>query len=246
MKPMKKNAPETILTVEGLTKTFVTGEEAGGKREVLRGVSLSVVKGEIVAIVGASGAGKSTLLHIMGTLYRPTSGRVIFAEGDVFSLSDEELARFRNRHIGFVFQFHHLLAEFTVLENVAMPALIRGERLSTVTGRAMELIHQVGLDGNVHQKPPQLSGGEQQRAAVARALMNSPTVVLADEPSGNLDTANAHALHDLIWNLSRSHGQTFVLVTHNENLAGQADRVVRLMDGLIQAPMGVNSPKNSP
>ena len=231
---MENKFPNAIVVVEALTKSFVTGEEVGGKIEVLRGISLKVENGEIVAIVGASGAGKSTLLHIMGTLDRPTSGHVFYAKRDVFSLSDEELARFRNRQIGFVFQFHHLLPEFSVLENVAMPALIHGEKLLSVTDRAMELIRQVGLESRLHQKPPKLSGGEQQRAAVARALMNKPTVVLADEPSGNLDTANAHGLHELIWNLSRSQGQTFVLVTHNEALAKQADRVVRLVDGMIE------------
>jgi lipoprotein-releasing system ATP-binding protein len=193
-----------------------------------------VRKGEIIAVVGASGAGKSTLLHIIGTLEKPTSGRVLYNGTDVFAMGEEELARFRNLHIGFVFQFHHLLPEFTALENVAMPALIHGKAFSEIRAIAMDLLREVGLEERAEQKPPKLSGGEQQRVAVARALMNSPRVILADEPSGNLDSENARNLHKLIWNLSRNRGQTFIVVTHNEALAKQADRIVHIADGVIR------------
>jgi lipoprotein-releasing system ATP-binding protein len=227
--------PETqaIISVDSVTKTFVSGEDRHGRLIVLRGCSLDIRKGEIVAIVGASGAGKSTLLHILGTLDRPTSGRVLYEGTDVFALGDDDLARFRNQRIGFVFQFHHLLPEFTALENVAMPSLIKGMKISEVKTKAMDLLSEVGLEERAEYRPPKLSGGEQQRVAVARALMNSPSVVLADEPSGNLDSENAHMLHRLIWTLSRKRQQTFVVVTHNEALARQADRVVRIMDGIL-------------
>jgi lipoprotein-releasing system ATP-binding protein len=228
----KKNGP--IIRTHLVTKSFYSGDEESGRLDVLRGISLTVRRGEIVAIVGASGAGKSTLLHIIGTLDRPTSGEVLFDDVDVFSLPDEDRARFRNKHIGFVFQFHHLLPEFSALENVAMPALIGGGELHDVRGRAKELLTEVGLGDRAGEKPPKLSGGEQQRVAVARALMNSPRLVLADEPSGNLDSENAHLLHSLIRDLSQKRGQTFVLVTHNESLAQQADRVLRIADGVIQ------------
>jgi lipoprotein-releasing system ATP-binding protein len=230
--PKKKTSVEALIRVQGLTKTFPTGK--GGKLYVLRGINLVVGKGQIVAIVGASGAGKSTLLHIMGTLDRPTSGQVLYEETDVFSLDDTRLARFRNDRVGFVFQFHHLLPEFTALENVAMPALVGGKKLHQVEARAKELLREVGVEDRAHERPPNLSGGEQQRVAVARALMNEPSVILADEPSGNLDTHNASILHDLLWNLSRDRGQTFVVVTHNESLAKRADKVARIVDGVIQ------------
>jgi len=223
-----------VIAVNNVTKTFFSGEEKNGKLCVLRGISLEVAKGEIVAVVGASGAGKSTLLHIIGTLDRPTSGNILFNGTDVFAMSDENLARFRNREIGFVFQFHHLLPEFTALENVAMPALIAGKKMSDVEAGAMALLREVGVEERAAQKPSKLSGGEQQRVAVARALMNSPSVILADEPSGNLDSANARMLHKIIWNLSRTRGQTFVLVTHNEELADQSDRIMRIADGILQ------------
>ena len=232
---MKSRKSERIvIRVEGLTKTFPIGPRNDGKLYVLRGINLEIAQGQIIAIVGASGAGKSTLLHIVGTLDRPTSGRVYYDDLDVFGLSDEQLARFRNQQVGFVFQFHHLLPEFTTLENVAMPALIRGKKLPEVAEQASKFLAQVGLRDRVEQKPPTLSGGEQQRVAVARALMNSPRVILADEPSGNLDSANSEKLHDLIWNLSREHGHTFVVVTHNEALAKRADKVARIVDGVIQ------------
>jgi lipoprotein-releasing system ATP-binding protein len=229
-----KTQPTAFLTVEGVTKSFPAGEGNQKLLTVLRGVDLSIAEGEIVAVVGASGAGKSTLLHIIGTLDRPTSGVVRYSGVDVFALPEDEIASFRNRQVGFVFQFHHLLPEFSAVENVAMPALIRGEELQSVKGRALELLREVGMEDRADQRPPKLSGGEAQRVAVARALMNAPKVILADEPSGNLDSANADLLHALIWDLSRKRGQTFVVVTHNESLARQADRVVRIVDGVIR------------
>ena len=223
-----------MIVAEGITKVFMTGDDRSARLSVLRGVSLGIRKGEIVAIVGASGAGKSTLLHILGTLDRPTTGTVHYDGIDIFALGDDELARFRNRSVGFVFQFHHLLPEFSALENVAMPALIQGKHLSAVRAEALALLREVGLEARAEERPPKLSGGEQQRVAVARALMNAPGVILADEPSGNLDSENAHLLHRLIWTLSRKRGQTFVVVTHNEALAKQADRVMRITDGVLQ------------
>ncbi len=227
------NAP--IIVARGVTKDFLTGEDRSTRLSVLRGITMEIGRGEIVAIVGASGAGKSTLLHIIGTIDRPTSGTVHYEGRDVFALGDDELARFRNQRIGFVFQFHHLLPEFSALENVAMPALILGKKLPGIRDEALALLREVGLDHRGDERPPKLSGGEQQRVAVARALMNSPSVVLADEPSGNLDSENAHMLHRLIWTLSRKRGQTFIVVTHNEALAKQADRVLRIADGVIQS-----------
>ena len=224
---------DVILQTDKVTKTFVTGESRTAKLVVLRGISLRVRAGEIIAIVGASGAGKSTLLHILGTLDRPTSGVVMYDGVDVFALAEDERSRFRNRSIGFVFQFHHLLPEFTALENVAMPALIAGSPLGRVRPRALQLLEEVGLAARADERPTKLSGGEQQRVAVARALMNAPRVVLADEPSGNLDSENASILHDLLWDFSSRQGQTFVVVTHNESLARRAHRVIRIADGMV-------------
>jgi lipoprotein-releasing system ATP-binding protein len=232
--PVPAETRDPMISASQVAKTFYTEGGKGGKLVVLRGITLSIHKGEIVTIVGASGAGKSTLLHILGTLDRPTSGTVKYDGVDVFSMGDDDLARFRSTSIGFVFQFHHLLPEFTALENVAMPALIAGKKLAAVKDRALELLGEVGMADRADERPPKLSGGEQQRVAVARALMNDPRVVLADEPSGNLDSENANLLHALIWNLSRKRGQTFIIVTHNESLANQADRKVRIADGIIQ------------
>jgi len=229
-----KQTGEPVIAVRQVTKTFPSGEGKDETLVVLRGITLEVSRGEIIAVVGASGAGKSTLLHIIGTLEKPTSGAVLYDGTDVFAMGDEELARFRNGRVGFVFQFHHLLPEFTALENVAMPALIRGKKLHEVRALAADLLREVGLEGKIDQKPPRLSGGEQQRVAVARALVNSPRVILADEPSGNLDSENARNLHRLIWELSRSRGQTFIVVTHNESLARQADRIVQIADGVLR------------
>lgn len=211
---------------------------AGGRLDVLLGVDLQIKRGEILVIVGASGAGKSTLLHILGALDRPTSGQIRLDGTDLFSLSDRQQARVRNRTLGFVFQFHHLLPDFSALENVAMPLLIGGRDPAEARQAAMDLLDEVGLRSRAHQKPNQLSGGEQQRVAVARALVNEPLVVLADEPSGNLDRANSEMLHDLIWRLSRSGQRSFVIVTHNERLARRADRRLRLVDGTLNTMNG--------
>ena len=220
--------PRVLLEATGLSKSYPT---ATGSLEVLRDVSLSIRAGEIVAVVGESGTGKSTLLHLLGALDRPTSGTVRYDGIDVFTKDDEALAAFRNRSVGFVFQFHHLLPEFSALENVAMPALIGGQSLTRAEPRARALLASLGLGDREHHRPAQLSGGEQQRVAVARALMNEPYLVLADEPTGNLDTRTAELLHDEVVRLAREQAQAFVLVTHNHALAERADRILRLERG---------------
>ena len=202
-----------------------------GTLEVLKGVSLEVSPGEVVSIVGASGAGKTTLLQIIGTLSRPDAGHVEFDGRDLFSLNDKELSQFRNEHVGFVFQFHNLLAEFTAFENVCLPGLIGRRPRAEVERRAAELLDLMGLSGRRDHKPGQLSGGEQQRVAIARALVNSPTVLLADEPSGNLDSHNREEIHRLFFDLRDRLGQTIIVVTHDEHLAKQPGRIVRFFDG---------------
>ena len=204
-----------------------------GELEVLKGVDLHVAKGEVVSIVGASGAGKTTLLQILGTLERADSGTLAINGTEVGALGSRDLSAFRNRHIGFVFQFHHLLPEFTALENVMMPGLIAGRSMSDCEPRAVQLLQRLNIAARKEHKPNQLSGGEQQRVAVARALFNSPSVVLADEPSGNLDSAHARELHQLFFELRTELGQTFVIVTHNEELAEMADRRLVMRDGVI-------------
>jgi lipoprotein-releasing system ATP-binding protein len=204
-----------------------------GDLEILKGVNISIAEAEIVSIVGSSGAGKTTLLTILGTLDRPTAGNVIIDGEDVSKLSDRKLAAFRNRNIGFVFQFHQLLPEFTALENVAMPALIAGQSMKEARRRASELLDLLALSDRADHKPSALSGGEQQRVAVARALVNRPKVVFADEPSGNLDSVNAEELHRLFFKLRESLKQTFVIVTHNHELAKMADRMLTMRDGVI-------------
>jgi len=204
-----------------------------GDLEVLKGVDLSVSKAEVVSIVGASGAGKTTLLQILGTLERPDSGTLVIGGQDVTKLGSNALSAFRNKHIGFVFQFHHLLPEFTALENVMMPGLIAGRSMAECTPRAEELLARLNVLPRKTHKPSQLSGGEQQRMAVARALFNNPSVVLADEPSGNLDSAHAKELHKLFFELRDELQQTFVIVTHNEELADMADRKLVMKDGVI-------------
>ena len=207
-----------------------------GTLEVLKGVSLDVAPREVVSIVGASGAGKTTLLQIIGTLSRPDSGGVEIDGQDVFRLNDRELSRFRNERIGFVFQFHHLLAEFTGFENVCIPALIGHRPRAEVERRAAELLDLMGLSARRDHKPGQLSGGEQQRVAIARALINSPAVLLADEPSGNLDSHNRDEIHRLFFELRERLGQTIVVVTHDEHLAAMADRTITMSDGRILLP----------
>lgn len=204
-----------------------------GKLQILKGVDLTVERGEIVAIVGASGAGKSSLLNIIGTLDKPDSGSILIKGQDVNQLRKSQLSAFRNKEIGFIFQFHHLLVEFSALENVCMPAFIGGVSKAEAEKRAAQLLDRLGLADRMDHKPNQLSGGEQQRVAVARALINKPALVLADEPSGNLDSTNARELHQLFIDLRREFNQTFIIVTHNEELADLADRKVLMRDGLI-------------
>jgi len=204
-----------------------------GDLEVLKGITINVAKGEVVSIVGASGAGKTTLLQILGTLDSPSYGELVISGQTVSNLSRSALANFRNKHIGFVFQFHRLLPEFTALENVMMPAWIAGVKDAVAKKRGMELLSELGLADREMHLPSELSGGEQQRVAVARALMNKPDVLLADEPSGNLDSENAGVLHDLFFELRDKLGLTVIIVTHNENLAARADRTLRMADGVI-------------
>jgi lipoprotein-releasing system ATP-binding protein len=201
--------------------------------QVLKGINLKINRGEVISIVGASGAGKSTLLHILGTLDKADKGKIIIDDADVTSLSSKKLSQFRNKKIGFVFQAHHLLPEFTALENVMMPALISGESQKTSSARAESLLEKLGLKDRIMHRPSELSGGEQQRVAVARALVNQPAVVFADEPSGNLDSESARSLHELFFDLRKDMNQTFVIVTHNELLAGMADRKLTMKDGLV-------------
>lgn len=215
-----------MLQATGIHKSY-------GKLHILKGVDLEVQKGEIITIVGASGAGKSTLLHIIGTLDRQDQGTVRLNNIDIATLSPKKLSAFRNEHIGFIFQFHHLLPEFTALENIAIPAFIANKGKKQTEERARELLDLLGLKDRANHKPNELSGGEQQRVSVARAMINSPSIILADEPSGNLDSNNAESLHQLFADLRDRLQQTFVIVTHNENLANMADRKIIMKDGQI-------------
>jgi len=221
---------QVLLQVERLGKTYF---KDGVRLEVLREISFAVSEGEVLAIVGASGAGKSTLLHIMGALDRPTCGEIYFQGTRLSSWNEEELAAFRNRSLGFVFQFHHLLPEFSACENVMLPQLIAGVDKEAARVRAEELLSEVGLAARVDHRPGELSGGEQQRVALARALANQPQLILADEPTGNLDSKTGEAIYALMRKLNEEKGITFVYVTHNERLAAQADRIVRLADGRL-------------
>jgi lipoprotein-releasing system ATP-binding protein len=209
-------------------------EKSYGNLKVLKGIDLEIQEGEVISICGASGAGKSTLLHIIGTLDKPDTGEVLFDSTSIFALKDEDLSFFRNKNIGFVFQFHHLLPEFTAVENVALPAMIAGESKKNALKKAQEMLQIMQLSDRFSHKPAQLSGGEQQRVAVARALINNPKVVLADEPSGNLDTEHAKNLHQLFFDLRDKFNKTFVIVTHNEELAKLSDRKIIIRDGKIQ------------
>jgi lipoprotein-releasing system ATP-binding protein len=219
-----------MIDVVWLYKSFPMG---GRELVVLNNINLRIQRGELIAIMGASGAGKSTLLQILGTLDRPTKGTVSFEGQDIFKLSEQQQAEFRNKRVGFVFQFHHLLPEFTALENACLPAMIQSRDLADVTGEATKLLREVGLGDRLHHKPGELSGGEQQRVSVARALMQQPDLVLADEPTGNLDSHTGDALFALLRQLNRSRGTTFVIVTHNDKLSAHADRIVSMQDGMI-------------
>lgn len=223
---------EPILVAHGLRKVYV--QEDGSELNILAGVEIAVTPGEAVAIIGASGAGKTTLLHLLGGLDRPTAGQVVVAGRDLATLTEDELATVRNQRIGFVFQFHHLLREFTAVENVMMPVLIGGGNHASAKTRALELLRQVGLGERLTHKPWQLSGGEQQRVAVARALANHPAVVIADEPSGNLDTHTGEQLHELFFRLRADHGVALVIATHNRELADRADRVLHMKEGQLR------------
>ena len=220
----------SLLEVRNLYKSYGDGS---AKVEVLKGIDLTIEAGDTVALVGPSGAGKSTLLHVMGTIDRPTSGDVLFDGKDIFALSDQPLASFRNRSIGFVFQFHHLLPEFSALENVMMPLLIGGVKRSEAEGKARGLLDDVGLSHRISHRPGELSGGEQQRVAIARALVRSPRLLLADEPTGNLDMKTSEEVHALLYSIQRQTGISLVIVTHNERLAAGMGRTIRMVDGRI-------------
>ncbi|NQU55299.1 MAG: ABC transporter ATP-binding protein [Bacteroidetes bacterium] len=216
-----------MIKAQNIKKSF-------GNIEVLKGINLEIPKGKIHSIVGASGAGKTTLLQILGTLSKPDSGEIFFNGKDISTFSEKEMATFRNQEIGFVFQFHHLLPEFTALENVCIPAFIAKKSKAEAEKRALELLEYLGLTDRIEHKPSELSGGEKQRVAVARALVNSPSVVLADEPSGNLDSSNRDELHELLFKLRDDFGQTFIIVTHDDNFADRSDKIIHIKDGVIE------------
>ena len=228
-----------MIEIKNITKKF-------DNLEVLKGIDLVIPDHEIVTIVGASGAGKTTLLQIVGTLEKPTTGSILFDNKRVDNMPDNEMARFRNANIGFVFQFHQLLPEFTALENVMIPAMIGGAKANAAEKRARQLLDYLRLSDRTSHKPAQLSGGEKQRGAVARALVNNPAVILADEPSGSLDTHNKTELHKLFFDLRQEFGHTFVIVTHDESLAEVSDRTVRMQDGVILSDIYHNNPQNKP
>ncbi len=226
---MKKT--DYILRAKDIKKRYSMSKKQ--TLEVLKGISLDIRKSETIAVIGPSGAGKSTLLHILGGLDRPDEGEVYYGKENIFTFQDDLLARFRNQDVGFVFQFHHLLPEFTALENVLIPGLIHGQSFSKSEKQAKELLGMVGLSERVSHFPAELSGGEQQRVAVARALLNNPKILFADEPSGNLDRTGGEQLHNLLWTLNNDTGITLFIVTHNMSLAEKADRIIRLIDGKI-------------
>lgn len=215
-----------MIKAQNIKKSF-------GNLEVLKGINLEIPKGKIHSIVGASGAGKTTLLQILGTLSKPDSGQIFFNDKNISTFSEKELAIFRNQEIGFVFQFHHLLPEFSALENVCIPAFIAKKSKAEAEKRALELLEYLGLNDRIEHKPSELSGGEKQRVAVARALVNNPSVVMADEPSGNLDSANRNELHELLFRLRDDFGQTFIIVTHDDNFAERSDKIIHIKDGVI-------------
>jgi lipoprotein-releasing system ATP-binding protein len=231
------DAPSTVSTaplveVQGLTKTFL---HEGKEVPILKGIDLRIDRGEVLSVMGASGAGKSTLLHLLGTLDLPTSGRILFEGEDITRYPSKKLAAFRNEKLGFVFQFHHLLPEFTALENVMMPGLIRGAPRISMDEKARAILAEVGLSHRLTHRPGELSGGEQQRVALARALVLSPKLVLADEPTGNLDSATSQQMHELVFALNRRLGTTFLIVTHSNDLAALMPRVVRMRDGTVES-----------
>lgn len=217
-----------LLDIKDIKKSYKISKEKN--LEVLKGINLQINREEIVAIVGKSGAGKSTLLHLIGTLDNPDSGKIFFDGTDVYAMKEKELSKFRNSKIGFIFQFHHLLPEFTAIENVMIPSMIEGKE---DRAKAENLLKEVGIEERINHRPNEISGGEAQRIAIARALINSPDLILADEPTGNLDTHNADAVMNLIFNLRDKFKQTFIIVTHNEEFAQRCDRVIRMNDGLI-------------
>jgi lipoprotein-releasing system ATP-binding protein len=227
--PRASNVP--LVEVRGVEKRFF---HEGRELRVLKPIDLCISRGEMLSIVGASGAGKSTLLHLLGTLDLPSSGQILFNGTDVTRFTSAQLAEFRNTSLGFVFQFHHLLPEFSALENVMMPGLIRGERRSTMRDKAALLLGEVGLSPRLAHRPGELSGGEQQRVALARALVMEPALVLADEPTGNLDSHTSEAIHELFFRLNRTHGTTFLIVTHSADLAQRMPRIVTMRDGCIE------------
>ena len=216
-----------MIELDNITRSF-------GTLQVLKGISLKVERGEVISITGPSGAGKTTLLQIMGSLDKPDTGRVLYDGQDITRMNEKSISSFRNKHIGFVFQFHQLLPEFTALENITIPMLIAGQGMRQANARAKELLELMGLADRADHKPSELSGGEKQRIAVARALANQPDVILADEPSGSLDTKNKEELHKLFFNLRDKLGQTFVIVTHDESLAAMTDRTIHLLDGAVR------------
>lgn len=216
-----------MIEIKDLRKKF-------GNLEVLKGVNLKIEKGEVISIIGPSGAGKTTLLQLIGTLDKPTSGTILFNGEDLSKMGSNKLSTFRNKHIGFVFQFHQLLPEFTALENITIPALIAGRKRKEAEAEAMEMLRIMGLEERADHKPSELSGGENQRVAVARALINHPDVILADEPSGSLDSKNKEELHRLFFSLRDKFGQTFIIVTHDEGLASYTDRTIKMVDGVVE------------
>jgi len=224
-------AKTPILSARNIYKSYEMGAST---LDVLKGVDIDIFQGEILAIIGHSGAGKSTLLHIFGTIDRPTSGEVIIENRNILKLNEPKLAEFRNNKIGFIFQFHHLLPEFNALENVAIPGLIGDNDKKEIYEKSEKLLIEVGLKERLYHRPREMSGGEQQRVAVARALINDPLLVLADEPSGNLDLKTSQSLHELLWSITKNKKQTLVIVTHNKNLATKADRIIDLYDGMIK------------
>lgn len=222
---------KVIVRADELVKQYKLSKDKS--LTVLRGINLEIYEGEVVSIIGASGAGKSTLLHLLGTLDKPTSGEVRYGNENVFKLSSDKLARFRNSKIGFIFQFHHLLPEFTAIENVSLASMISGKSLKEVYNSAKSILSDVGLADRIDHKPSELSGGEAQRVAIARALINSPSIVFADEPTGNLDTKNSDEVMNLIFDLRKKYNQTFVIVTHNERFSSMTDRTLKMVDGQI-------------